>query len=133
MSKLIFGAAAFVLLAGPASAFEFDNSTCKTFLAGVWEGNASMDQGGQTVTIKTHSTYNEDGTFESVRQIEAPNMPATTQAVSGTWDAKAGPAADTCEATVTAKEFGTMSIVLKVLDENTVQGPEGNNSTRVPS
>lgn len=126
-----------VLLAGlmaaasPAAAFTFDNTSCKAFLAGTWDGGGEHEMNGQKVTVATHSVYSEDGTFTSSQTMEIPGQQPMARTISGTWDAKAGPTADTCEASTSTEEFGAMTVVLTVVDANTVRSAEGNVSTRV--
>jgi hypothetical protein len=133
--RIVLCAAALIAVASPAAAF--DNTTCKTFLAGTWDGGGEHDMGGQKATVKTHSTYRTDGSFTSEQSMEMAGQTPMTRSISGTWDAKPGPAADSCEASITAvglgatpTESGTMSVVLTVIDDNTVRGPDGNVSTR---
>jgi hypothetical protein len=127
--RFVLCAAALVAFASPAAAF--DNTTCKTFLAGTWDGGGEHDMGGQKATVATHSVYNTDGTFTSSQTMEMAGQQPMSRTISGTWDAKPGPSADTCEASITAAEIGTQSVVLTVIDDNTVKGPDGNVSSRV--
>ena len=130
MKRVLVAAAAALAFAAPAAAFEFDNSTCKEFLVGTWEGSGSRTVDGKTGTITSHSVYNEDGTFTSTRSLTIEGQAAQAQELKGTWEAKAGPDADTCEASITPEGGEKVSVVLKVLDANTVQGPTGDKSVR---
>lgn len=130
MKRVLVAAAAALAFAAPAAAFEFDNSTCKTFLIGTWDGGGAVTREGQTATVTTHSVYNEDGTFTTSQTMVLGGGAPQSRDLKGTWDAKAGPEADSCEASITPEGMAAMAIVLKVLDENTVQGPEGNKSVR---
>ena len=130
MKTLFCAAATALLLATPAAAF--DTSTCKSFLTGTWNSEGEAAMGDHTMLVKTHSVYKSDGTFTATQSMEMPGEAPMSQQLSGAWDAKPGPTADSCEASVTANEFGTRSVVLTVVDENTVKDPNGRESHRQP-
>lgn len=124
--QIIAATAALLAFVAPAAAFEFDNSTCKTYLTGTWD--STMEREGAVVT--NHSVYNEDGTFTVAQTMSMGGGPEQARRLTGTWDAKPGPAADSCEASMVAAEIGTQTVVLTVIDENTVKGPDGGISKR---
>ena len=124
MKKLLAGAVTALAFAAPAAAF--DNTTCKTFLAGAWE--MTMEEGANKVEV--HSNYAEDGTFTQTMKITAGGVAQPDMNRKGTWDAGPGPSADTCEATLTPDGEPADKIVLTVVDDNSVKGPEGHVSTR---
>jgi hypothetical protein len=126
--KSVFALAAALLAVSPAAAF--DNTTCKAFLAGTWNGGGEHDMGGHKATVTTHSVYKTDGSFSSEQTMAMEGQAPMTRTVTGTWDAKPGPEAGTCEASITAAEFGTQTIILTVVDDDTVTGPDGNVSKR---
>jgi hypothetical protein len=128
MMKLLLGAAAACVLVAPAAAF--DNTTCKTFLAGAWEMTIDQDAGGQMAHVEVSSLYNEDGTFAQTMKVTIGGVAQPDNARTGTWDAGPGPTADTCEATLTPTGEAAQKVVLTVVDENSVKGPEGHISTR---
>ncbi|BCW87051.1 hypothetical protein sos41_01770 [Alphaproteobacteria bacterium SO-S41] len=128
MKKLLLGAVAAFALAAPAAAF--DNTTCKEFLAGTWEMSIDQDAGGQKAHIDVHSVYNEDGTFAQTMKVTVGGAAQPDNSRKGTWDAGPGPSADTCEATLTPEGSPADKVVLTVVDDNSVKGPEGHISTR---
>lgn len=130
MKTLFCAAATALLFVAPAAAF--DNSTCKTFLTGTWNSEGEAEMGDHKMMVKTHSVYKADGTFTATQSMEMPGQAPMSQDISGAWDAKPGSTADSCEASVTANEFGTRSVMLTVVDENTVKDPNGRESKRQP-
>lgn len=129
MTKLLLGAAAALVLAGPA--FAFDNTTCKDFLAGTWQMEIDDTVEGKPAHISVHSVYTPEGTFEQTMTMTAEGAPPQTMARKGTWDAGPGKTADTCDATLTVEGQGAQTVTLTVVDDDNVKGPEGHVSTRV--
>lgn len=128
MTRLLFASAAALALLGSAHAF--DNSTCKAFLAGTWNVEADMEQNGQKFHYKGHSTYSADGQFKQHRTVEMAGQPAKEFDVAGTWDAKPGAKPDECDASISVTGMQPMSVVLTVVDDNSVKGPDGHIATR---
>lgn len=130
MKPVLIAAAAALAFAAPAAAFEFDNSTCKEFLAGTWDGTNKRTVEGQTAEVTTHSVYNADGTFTSAQTLVIDGGAPQSRELKGTWDAGPGPEANSCEASITPEGMEKMTVILKILDANTVEGPEGGKSVR---
>lgn len=125
-----------VMLAGLASlalltpAQAFDNTTCKTFLAGTWNITAEIEQNGQKYNYQGHSVYTPEGTLTQHRKLISGDKVVQETDVKGTWDAKPGAAADECEVTLTLEGQPAKVITATVVDENSVKGPDGNIATR---
>lgn len=129
-SLAVFGIAA--LVATPA-ALAFDNTACKTFLAGVWDMSVSTDLNGRPGVIATRAVYDTDGDFSATINIAPEGLAPETQTLAGTWDAAPGPSTDSCNASVATGGREQIDTVLIVLDVNTIRTEDGAVARRVPA
>ncbi len=131
MIRFLTAAAALTLFAAPASAF--DNTTCKSFLAGTWEMSVATDLSGRPGRIDTRAHYAAGGAFSAVVSIEPEGLAPEQMTLAGTWDAAPGPSTDSCNASVATGGREQKDMVLIVLDANTVRGEDGATARRVPA
>ena len=126
--------AALSLAAAFASpAFAFDNTTCKSFLAGTWDMTVQTDMGGRPGAIATRAVYEADGDFSATISIHPEGLEAETQTLAGTWDAAPGPSSDSCNASVATGGRDQIDTVLIVLDLNTIRTEDGATARRIPA
>ena len=128
-SLALLGVAA--LFAAPASAF--DNTTCKSFLAGAWDMSVATDLNGRPGVIATRAIYAADGDFSATINIAPQGLEPEVQTIAGTWDAAAGPSTDSCNASVATGGRDQIDTVLIVLDTNTIRTEDGATARRVPA
>lgn len=127
----ILAAAAALGVVSPAAAF--DNTACKSFLAGTWEMSVATELAGRTGRIATRAHYAAGGAFSAVVQIAPDGLAPETQTLAGTWDAAPGPSADSCNASVATGGRDQKDMILIVLDANTVRSEDGVTARRVPA
>ncbi len=118
-----------MMLVGSAAAFEVTD--CKAYLSGTWDSAREEEvQANTKVMVKSHSVYKTDGTFTATQSMEPAGQAPVSQSISGTWDAKPGEKPDQCAATITMQDSAPISVVLTVVDENTVRDPNGREAHR---
>ncbi|MFT3810284.1 MAG: hypothetical protein QM698_10230 [Micropepsaceae bacterium] len=116
-----------------APALAFDNTTCKSFLAGTWETDVATDMGGRPGRIASRAIYAPGGAFSAIISIFPEGLATETQTLAGTWDAAPGPSSDSCNASVATGGRDQIDTVLIVLDLNTIRTEDGATARRVPA
>ena len=128
------------LLAGlaptaPAEAFDFDNKTCRSFVAGIWDGGGEItapgdDAAGGTVTWRTD--FFPDGTFATQKTGTLDGMPRpfVTQ-LAGRWTAGPGTAATDCDITMTLDKGQHWTETFTVTGPDEMLDKNGNPAKRL--
>lgn len=117
------------------AAWARDAAGCKSFLTGAWTGTTERLINGRMAKVTSWSLYKADGRFASIFSIEATEIAGAKpieQTMDGTWDTRAGAGDAECEAVLTPLDGGQpVSMILTVVDNDTVRTAQGNISMRV--
>lgn len=124
MTKFNAIAAAVLALAASGSAAAMDAATCHDFIQGTWAVNSAVP-GDPVIKV----TYNPDGTYQ--RGNETPSA-APDPAATGSWEAKATKAKDTCEILLMPADAAVRAVNLTRTGDNSFRTADREIATRRP-